>query len=100
MLDECRRLFAPRPLPTGAFPYRSLPAEFPGCWFPEDMLGHYDILVNFGRVVWGARVQSNYKILDPHGGAEELPGMSVWSPDPYYDDRPGELRAVASTLHA
>jgi Fe-S cluster assembly iron-binding protein IscA len=98
ILDECRRLFAPRPSPSGVIVPRDLRIECAGDDLPWDLVPGYQQLLNHGRVVWGARVQSNYRAQAP--GEGDLPGMSLWSPDRYFDDRPGELSSIASTLYA
>ena len=87
----------PRPTPAGVIVPRDLRIECAGDDLPWDLVPGYQQLLNHGRVVWGARCSP---ITGAAPGEGDLPGMSLWSPDPYYDDRPGELSSLASTLYA
>ena len=47
-------------------------------------------------MVWGALVQANTQLFSP--GDSDCPAMVLYSLDPYFDEHPGELRAMAVRL--
>jgi hypothetical protein len=53
---------------------------------------HYDILAKKGQVVWGSVAQVNMGMF--FEGPIDLPGVSVYSTDPYYDENPQDLFAI------
>jgi hypothetical protein len=58
----------------------------------EQLKMHYDILRKHGRVVWGCVAQVNQGMFAP--GHEDLPGVTVYSTDSYYDENPQDLFAI------
>lgn len=61
---------------------------------PGKLSPHYEKLAAKGRVVWGALTQANYQIYTP--GKQDLPGVIVYSTDPYYDAHPQDLSETAA----
>lgn len=57
---------------------------------------HYKVLVEQGTVVWGAMAQANAGIFQP--GPRDLPGVTIYSPDSYYDEHPEELMAMCRAV--
>jgi hypothetical protein len=55
----------------------------------EQLKTHYDILRKEGRVVWGALAQVNQGMFAP--GPADLPGVTVYSTDAFYDENPQDL---------
>jgi hypothetical protein len=53
---------------------------------------HYKMLAARGRVVWGGVAQVNVGMFA--AGREDLPGVTVYSPDGYYDAHPHDLAAI------
>ncbi|MGN6625167.1 MAG: hypothetical protein ACTHLN_00990 [Tepidisphaeraceae bacterium] len=49
-----------------------------------------------GRVVWAVTVQANSLIFQP--GPTDHGASVIWSYDPYFDERPGELAQIAHEL--
>jgi hypothetical protein len=49
-----------------------------------------------GRVVWGALVQANSRLFRQSWG--DAPAVAVYSLDPYFKERPQELREIGRTL--
>lgn len=58
----------------------------------EQMKHHYGILAKKGQVVWGSVAQVNMGVFSP--GTEDLPGVTVYSTDPYFDANPQDLYAI------
>lgn len=54
------------------------------------------LLLTQGRIYWGALVMANRLLFSE--GEGDSPAMLVYSDDVYFDDRPHELRAIASQL--
>lgn len=57
---------------------------------------HYRLLLESGDVAWGALAQVNARMFLP--GADDLPGVTVYSSDPHFDANPQDLRDVAAAL--
>jgi Fe-S cluster assembly iron-binding protein IscA len=55
-------------------------------------------LLKEGRVVWGAVTQANANAFVP--SRTDVPGNTIFSPDPYFDDRPDELLRIAGSVSA
>jgi hypothetical protein len=55
-----------------------------------------DLLLLEGRVVWGALVQANSLLFE--AGPNDHPAMTIYAPDESFDDRPQDLKAIASRL--
>jgi hypothetical protein len=53
---------------------------------------HYRVLAARGRVVWGAVAQVNMHLFS--AGRDDLPGVTVYSLDGYYDAHPHDLAAI------
>lgn len=53
---------------------------------------HYQVLAAKGRVVWGAVAQVNMNMFT--AGGDDLPGVTVYSLDGYYDGHPQDLAVV------
>jgi len=51
-----------------------------------------------GVVVWGHIVQANDELYSHRAG--DRPACVIYSPDPWFDDRPHELAAIASNLRS
>lgn len=58
----------------------------------EPMKPHYEILTRKGQVVWGSVAQVNMGMFAP--GPEDLPGVTIYSTDRYYDANPQDLCAI------
>jgi len=58
----------------------------------ESLHRDYKILAVHGQVVWAAFAQVNNGMFLP--GPRDLPGVTIYSPDPYYDQHPEELREM------
>jgi hypothetical protein len=54
------------------------------------------LLHSEGNIVWAALVQANKLLFKP--GKDDCPALLVYSPDPHFDARPHELRAIASAI--
>jgi hypothetical protein len=54
------------------------------------------MLLREGEIVWGALVQANSLLFSR--GYFDHPAMVVYSPDPFFDDVPGELQDIAHRL--
>ncbi len=59
---------------------------------PDSLRAEYRVLASRGRVVWGAIAQVNVGMFAE--GPADLPGVSVYSPDPHFDANPQDLRAI------
>ncbi len=59
----------------------------------EPIKAHYRILEESGRVVWAAVVQANAGMFSP--GVIDLPGVTVYSADPFYETHPQDLLVIA-----
>jgi Fe-S cluster assembly iron-binding protein IscA len=87
MLENCRaRLDGQRAAIARQVPH-------PDEEVPPRLCDHYRLLAQHGRVVWGAIAQVNNGMFRP--GDRDLPGVTAYSPDPYFDGLPQELLAVA-----
>lgn len=53
-------------------------------------------LLGEGKIVWAALVMANNLMFRP--GQDDCPGLLVYSLDPYFDERPQELRAIAHKI--
>jgi hypothetical protein len=53
---------------------------------------HYGILIKQGQVVWGCVAQVNMGMFAP--GPVDLPGVTVYSTDSYFDANPQDLAAI------
>lgn len=60
--------------------------------------GETAYLLAKGRVVWGFLVQANQDLFVK--GDEDLPGAVIYSLDPYFEDRLGELEEISQHLFA
>lgn len=94
-LDECRMLFDRGPARLfGLFGPRVRKGFDRGEDVTDRMKPQYQVLAEHGQVVWGSIVQANNKLFQP--GNEDLPGVTVYSRDSYFDGRPEQLFAIAS----
>jgi Fe-S cluster assembly iron-binding protein IscA len=59
---------------------------------PEPLRSHYQVLMKHGQVVWGSVAQVNMGMFS--AGTMDLPGVTVYSTDPYYDENPQDLFAI------
>lgn len=87
---------------ASASDYQRLRTNFPRWMHPEDSLGetieNQRLLLEQGKVVWGALVQANNGLFEP--GPEDLPAALAYSLDPHFDGRPQALRQIAAALFA
>lgn len=58
----------------------------------------YQLLATRGEVVWAALVQANAELFQ--SGRDHLPGVLVYSIDPYYDEHPEDLIGTARACWA
>jgi hypothetical protein len=62
----------------------------------NEIVERQSLLYAEGTIVWAALVQANKLMFVP--GDADCPGLLVYSPDPYFDARPAELRDVAQRM--
>lgn len=60
---------------------------------PGQLRSYYELLASKGTVVWGTIAHANRMLFSP--GQLDLPGVTVFSLDSYYDTHPQDLIAVA-----
>jgi Fe-S cluster assembly iron-binding protein IscA len=65
---------------------------------PAALRPHYQILLDSGRVVWGAIAQVNNNMFRP--GLDDLPGVVVYSADTQFDGHPQDLADVGRAAFA
>lgn len=67
---------------------------------PEDALreavDRQALLLSEGTIVWAAVVQANKQLFE--AGVSDCPAQVLYSPDPAFDARPQELRAIAKRV--
>lgn len=112
LLDDCRRLVGPAPRRFSILDWAYLNHD-PPPWIDETIEPHelsgieLDHAFAFrdqqhirrnGNVVWGALVQANEVLYKP--GTLDTAALVLYSEDPYFDERPHELRQAASQLSA
>ncbi|MHC4416430.1 MAG: tetratricopeptide repeat protein [Planctomycetota bacterium] len=85
LLGDCRARFEKTP------PCEKVPSNDP---FPETQ----EILLEHGRIVWGCVAQANNALFRP--GTWNRPAATIYSPDPYFDDRPDLLQLIARSTFA
>jgi hypothetical protein len=100
LLGEVRRAIRPIPRWRGVLAHLRLRVRPPG-WFPQtdDLMEVYrrqGTLMREGDIVWGALVQANAHLFQP--GPDDHPAMAIHSEDPYFEDDPARLAAVARRL--
>jgi Fe-S cluster assembly iron-binding protein IscA len=102
-LAECRNQFNP----TGArrllrmFGIAQQPRFAEVCAGEEaspDAVRYYQLLLDGGKVVWGAIVQANRRAYVP--GNDDLPAVVAFSPEPDLDNDPEALQDIAHRVFA
>jgi hypothetical protein len=108
-LEECRRIVGPPPrrLPLRDWWYLRLrPPEWLAPVLAEGHPGYESIpgfyrdrgrLLRHGIVVWASIIQANRMLFEP--GPDDCPAAVVYSFDPHFDDRPGELLEIARAVY-
>jgi Fe-S cluster assembly iron-binding protein IscA len=98
LIDECRAAFDRSR--TGVLYYLGLKRR---CKGNEDGVAGlleptYRVLAEEGQVVWGAIAQANRGLFDPDD-EDDLPGITVYSPDEHYDAHPKDLREIGRACY-
>ncbi|MBI1832326.1 MAG: hypothetical protein HYR84_12860 [Planctomycetes bacterium] len=93
LIAECRQRFACEP----SWLWRWFGAKGRPTYDPRDtpdaaLAAHYAILLDHGQVVWGALAQANSGMFSP--GDMDLPAVTIYSPDPFYDSHPQDLSNI------
>lgn len=65
---------------------------------PPKMAEHYKRLLESGRVVWGSIAQANLGIFSE--GPSDLPAVTVYSPDRYFDSLPHCIADIGHACYA
>lgn len=98
-IQDCRsKLQQAREGPLAWLGVKARPKYDPRDQIPQRLLPHYRTLLDQGHVVWSGTVMVNGAMLEP--GDEDLPGVSVYSVDPYFDALPQELFAIGQGCSA
>lgn len=82
------------------YSFESIKAACPPWLKPSDplhaILDQQLLLCQEGQIVWGGLVQANSLLFRP--GESDCPANLVYSPEPYFDARPQELRQIGRKL--
>jgi len=65
---------------------------------PTSLRQHYEILLDEGKVVWGATAQVNSGMFSE--GSKDLPGVTIYSPHSYFDDHPQDLALMGRAAYS
>jgi Fe-S cluster assembly iron-binding protein IscA len=65
---------------------------------PSTLKNYYQMLLDRGTIVWAAVAQVNRGMLS--AGRDDLPGVTVYSTDDYFDDHPQDLADIAHAAYA
>jgi Fe-S cluster assembly iron-binding protein IscA len=91
-LDQCRTAWG-KPSFRNLWGLTLRSPEYQLRGIEEPLFSSYLPLGKHGQIVWASFAQVNSGMLQP--GEEDLPGVTVYSPDSYYDQHPEELREIS-----
>jgi hypothetical protein len=104
IIELCRESFGPAPRTFGRRDARRVRLRAP-LWLRmsrdavlRDLLLRQEMLLAHGRVVWASVVQADASLF--RRGRGDRPATVIYSPDPAFDDMPGDLQDIAARLFA
>ena len=96
LMAQLRAGFEQRQQRMSALSLASVTSQAPPSLPPADALNEIfqrqSLLLTEGRPVWAVLLQANSSLREP--GPNDSLGTLLYSPDPYFDDHPMELRAI------
>jgi len=99
LLAECRTLFDTGSVAFLRWVGLRMRSSYDGLDdIPQALRPHYEILIKHGRVVWGCVAQVNNGMFMT--GDIDLPGVTVYSADPYFDAEPQDLADIGRAAYA